>query len=145
MVILQEGPVRVDELIAAVRADAAGAVVLFLGTVRDSNEGRQVRHLEYEAYSEMAREELRRLEAETRDRFAVSAVALAHRTGRLEVGEVAVAIAVSSAHRDESFTACRFLIDELKRRVPIWKREYFEGGDVWIEGSGAAGPERPPD
>lgn len=139
MIALQAEPIRVDEVIASVRADRAGAVVLFLGTVRDRNAGRRVRHLEYHAYAEMARAEMQKLEAETLDRFGISAAALVHRTGRLQVGEVVVAIAVASPHREEAFTACRFLIDALKQKVPIWKREHFEGGEVWIEGPGPEG------
>lgn len=141
MILLQIEPIRVDELIAAVRAESDGAVVLFLGTVRDHNEGRRVLHLEYHAYEEMARAEMRRLAARARERFGLSSVALAHRTGRLQVGEVAVGIVVASAHRAEAFSACRFIIDEMKKTVPIWKKEFFEGGEVWIEGPGAAGAE----
>jgi molybdopterin synthase catalytic subunit len=139
MVRLQLEPIRAEELLATVRSEQAGAVVLFLGTVRDHNAGRRVESLEYEAYEEMARTELERLQAAAHERFRLSGVALAHRTGRLEVGEVAVGIAVASAHREEAFSACRFLIDSLKERVPIWKRERFEGGGTWIEGSGESG------
>lgn len=144
MVVLQVGPIRVEELIEAARTDADGAVVLFLGTVRNHNAGRRVRYLEYHAYEEMARSELLRLETQARERFAISALALAHRTGRLEVGEVAVGIAVASPHREEAFAACRFLIDALKQSVPIWKREFFEGGEVWLEGPDPAEPGREP-
>ena len=134
MIRLQSEPVRAEELIAAVRADGDGALALFLGTVRDHNEGRRVLRLEYQAYEEMARPEMQRLEEEARERFGISALALVHRTGSLQVGEVAVGIAVASPHREEAFAACRFVIDSLKKRVPIWKKEHFEGGEVWIEG-----------
>jgi molybdopterin synthase catalytic subunit len=142
MVRLQSDPIRSEELIATVRDDGDGAVVLFLGAVRNRNAGRRVRHLEYQAYDEMAQPEMARLEAEALGRFDISAVALAHRTGRLQVGEVAVGIAVASPHRTDAFAACRFIIDELKKTVPIWKKECFEDGEVWIEGpgDGAADP-----
>lgn len=139
MIRLQSEAVRAEDLIAAVRAEGDGAVVLFLGTVRDHNAGRRVRHLEYEAYEEMARPQMERLEGEARRRHGISALALVHRTGRLEVGEIAVGIAVAAPHREEAFAACRFVIDELKRSVPIWKKERFEGGEVWIEGPGDGG------
>jgi molybdopterin synthase catalytic subunit len=132
LIRLQREPIRPEELIGSVRDDADGAVVLFLGTVRNKNVGREVVHLEYHAYDEMARTEMTRLEQESLARFDVSEVALVHRTGRLEIGEVAVGVAVAAAHRDEAFNACRFLIDALKRNVPIWKKEFFRGGEVWI-------------
>jgi molybdopterin synthase catalytic subunit len=132
---LQEEPIRPAELIEAVSEAGAGAVTLFVGTVRDHNQGRGVRYLEYHAYPEMARSEMERLEAEALRRFAISGVALVHRTGRLEIGEASVAIAVAAAHRDDAFRACRFVIDTLKQAVPIWKKEFFEGGDTWIEGT----------
>jgi len=144
MVRLQGEPIRAGELIAEVRADGDGAVVLFLGTVRNRNAGREVRYLEYQAYEGMARPEMARLEAEARARFDISDVALAHRTGRLEVGETAVAIVVASPHRAAAFEACRFLIDGLKQTVPIWKKECFEGGEVWIEGPGSGAADAEP-
>ena len=134
MIRLQEEPILPEELIRAVARDGAGAVTLFVGTVRDHNQGRRVRYLEYHGYPEMARSEMERLEAQALERFEVSGVALVHRTGRLEIGEASVAIAVSAPHRDDAFRACRFLIDTLKQTVPIWKKEFFEGGESWIEG-----------
>lgn len=134
MVRLQTEPIRADELIEAVHSERHGAVALFLGTVRDHNDGRKVRFLEYHAYPEMARSELEKLAAECRRRFGNPSIALVHRTGRLEVGETAVAIAVASAHRSAAFQACRFLIDTLKQTVPVWKKEFFQDGEVWIEG-----------
>jgi molybdopterin synthase catalytic subunit len=134
MVRLQAAPIVAQELIDAVRGDADGAVWLFLGTVRNHHAGRRVRWLEYQAYPEMARHEMLRIESEALARFAVRAVALVHRTGRLEVGETSVGVAVAAAHRAAAGDACRFVIDELKREVPIWKKEFFEGGAEWIEG-----------
>jgi molybdopterin synthase catalytic subunit len=133
---LQDEPIRVDELIRAARADGDGAVAVFLGTVRNHHAGRRVLHLEYHAYQGMAEREMERIEREATDRFGVSRVAIAHRTGRLEIGEASVAVAVASPHRAEAMEACRFVIDTLKKTVPIWKKEYFEGGAVWIEGAG---------
>ena len=127
-----------------VRGDADGAVALFVGTVRNHNKGRKVLYLEYEAYAEMAEAEMQRIENEVREQFAISRVALVHRTGRLEIGEASVIAAVAAAHRAEAFDACRFVIDALKQRVPIWKKEVFEGGEVWIEGAGES-PSGSPD
>ena len=135
MVRLQTEPIRAEELVAEVRGDADGAVALFLGTVRNHNCGRRVLYLEYSAYPEMAVSEMRRIETQARERFGVDRLALVHRTGRLEIGEASVGVAVAAAHRAEAFDACRFVIDTLKSMVPIWKKEVFEGGEVWIEGA----------
>lgn len=136
MVRLQPEPIRVEDLVAEVRRDADGAVAVFVGTVRDHNAGRRVLFLEYEAYAGMAEAEMARIEREAIARFGVSRVAIVHRTGRLAIGEASVAIAVASAHRAPALDACRFAIDTLKATVPIWKKEHFEGGEVWIEGGG---------
>ena len=136
MVRLQEDPIRVDELLAAVASEGDGAVTLFLGTVRNRNQGRNVTHLEYHAYPEMALRQMRRIAEETAERFAASSVGIIHRTGSLQLGEASVAIAVATPHRAQAFEACRFAIDTLKARVPIWKKEFFEGGEVWIETPG---------
>jgi len=132
---LQDSPLEPQRLIDELRSDGDGAVVVFVGTVRDHNRGRRVRYLEYHAYPEMAERELRRLAAEARERYSIGDVALVHRTGRLDVGEASVVVAVAAPHRAAAFEACRFLIDTLKRTVPIWKKEFFEGGEAWIEGS----------
>jgi molybdopterin synthase catalytic subunit len=134
MTRLQPEPIRVEELLAEVRGDGDGALAVFVGTVRDHNSGRRVLALEYEAYSGMAAAEMAKIETETIARFAVSRVAIVHRTGRLEVGEASVAVAIAAPHRAPAMDACRFAIDTLKKSVPIWKKEYFEGGAVWIEG-----------
>jgi len=133
---LQTDAIRVDELIESVGSDGDGAVAVFVGTVRDHNRGRRVLYLEYEAYPEMAASDMRRLVEQAGARFELSSVAIVHRTGRLEIGEASVAVAVAAAHRGDALEACRFLIDTFKRTVPIWKREVFEGGEVWIEGAG---------
>jgi molybdopterin synthase catalytic subunit len=127
-----EGPIDVARLLAAVGDPATGATVLFLGTTRNQNAGRRVTRLEYEAYDRMARREMRELAREARRRWPVRRVAMMHRIGVVPVGEASVAIAVSAGHRAEAFTACHWLIDRLKEIVPIWKKEHFRGGTVWI-------------
>jgi MoaE-MoaD fusion protein len=111
---------------------AAGAIVSFTGTTRRDNAGRIVLRLEYEAYEPMALSEMRKLASEAAQRWKIVRIAIAHRVGVVEIGETSVAIAVSAAHRGEAFEACRFAIDRLKETVPIWKKEHFEGGEVWI-------------
>ncbi len=111
-----------------------GAIVLFDGIVRNHSRGRPTLFLEYEAYEEMALKEMRALAAEARQRFAIRNLALVHRLGRLEIGESSVLIAVFAAHRAAAFEACRWLIDTLKKKVPIWKREHFADGAVWADG-----------
>jgi len=135
MVRLQDGPIDVAALAAEVRGDGDGAVSLFVGTVRNVNAGRRVLFLEYEAYAPMAEREMERIAEEAIARCGATRVAMVHRVGRLEIGEASVAIAVAAPHRAEALDACRFVIDTLKQRVPIWKREHFEGGTVWIEGA----------
>ncbi|HXV77524.1 MAG TPA: molybdenum cofactor biosynthesis protein MoaE [Candidatus Polarisedimenticolaceae bacterium] len=134
MILLARRPIDVAELLQAVGGPGNGAVALFVGTVREQNQGRRVLHLEYHAYDEMALREMSALRQAALERFALGEVAIAHRIGKLEVGEASVAIAVSAPHRAASFDACRWIIDRLKQRVPIWKKEFFEGGEVWIEG-----------
>ena len=111
-----------------------GAIVIFDGIVRNNSRGRNTLYLEYEAYEEMALRKLTELASEAAQRFAIRNVALVHRLGHLEIGESSVLIAVFSAHRAAAFDACRWLIDTLKRTVPIWKKEFFEDGAVWADG-----------
>ena len=139
MIHITRTPIRLDRLMRAVRHRAAGAVVTFVGTTRNENAGRRVIRLEYEAFTRMAEREMRALAAEATRRWSLSKVAMAHRTGVVPVGEASVAIAVSAGHRAEAFAACRWLIDRLKEIVPIWKREHFRGGQVWI-GAQQGGP-----
>jgi molybdopterin synthase catalytic subunit len=127
-----EHPIELSRLIAAVGRPDAGAIATFLGMTRDHNAGRQVIRLEYEAYPEMALREMRRIGEQAIDRFSATAVAIVHRVGVVEIGETSVAIAVSAAHRDAAFAACRFAIDRLKEIVPIWKKEHYRGGEIWI-------------
>ena len=135
MVRLQSGPIDIAALLDGMRAERDGAISVFLGTVRNENAGRSVSHLEYEAYAGMAEREMERVAAEARERFGITRIVIVHRTGRLEIGEVSVAIVVAAPHRANAMDACRFAIDTVKASVPIWKREHFtDGTSVWIEG-----------
>jgi MoaE-MoaD fusion protein len=125
-------PIDIEALEQAVADPAAGASVTFAGTTRNGNAGRVVLRLEYEAYEPMALSEMRKLMREASERFKIVRIAIQHRIGFVAIGETSVAIAVSAAHRAEAFEACRFAIDRLKEVVPVWKKEYFEGGEVWI-------------
>jgi molybdopterin synthase catalytic subunit len=129
---LQVEPIRPEDLLATLRSPADGAVALFLGTVRDHNAGRRVLYLEYHAYPEMAVAEMERIATASGRSFGASGVAIVHRTGRLEIGEVAVAVAAAAAHRAAAFDACRAAMEEVKALVPIWKKEFFVGGATWV-------------
>jgi MoaE-MoaD fusion protein len=131
-ITITRDPIDVAALERAVADPAAGAIVTFTGTTRRDNAGRRVIKLEYEAYEPMALSEMRKLAREAGGRWNIVRIAVRHRIGLANIGETSVAIAVSAAHRAEAFEACRFAIDRLKEIVPIWKKEYFEGGEVWI-------------
>ena len=131
-----EESLSVDALLRAVSHPGAGGIVIFLGVVRDNNEDRDVSYLEYEAHERAAEASMRRIGEEAERRWPRARVAAAHRTGRLEIGEASVIIAASAPHRGEAFEAARYVIDTLKAETPIWKKEVFEGGEVWI-GEGA--------
>jgi len=137
MTRVQPDPISIDAAVSCVRRADCGALVLFLGTVRDHSHGRQIIRLDYEVYGPMAESELARVEAEVRERYPVREVVIVHRTGVMEVGEVAVAIAVSSAHRREAFAACQYAIDRIKQVVPIWKTEVTKDGTFIVEGEEA--------
>lgn len=139
MLRVGRGPISAERLVRAVRDRNAGAVVVFLGTTRVRNEGRRVVRLEYEAFAGMAEREMAALAAQARRRWRLCRVAMAHRTGLVPVGQVSVGVAVSSGHRAEAFAAGRWLIDRLKKTVPIWKREHFRGGRVWIGATASGG------
>jgi len=117
---------------AAVAHAAAGATVTFIGTTRDHNDGRRVTRLEYEAYPEMAVTELRKIGETAQRQWPIAGIAIVHRIGVVPIGEASVVIAVSAGHRRAAFEACHFAIDRLKEVVPIWKKEHFEGGEIWI-------------
>jgi molybdopterin synthase catalytic subunit len=134
---LSSAPLDLATLAARVEAPERGAVASFLGLVRDHHGGRKVTRLEYSTYAPMAEAECARIVAEAEARWPAR-VALAHRIGALEIGDAAVAVAAGAAHRDEAFAACRFVIEEVKRRVPIWKREFYADGTVeWVGAGGA--------
>lgn len=133
LVSVSADPIDPATLVTAVSTPHSGAVVTFLGTVRDHSRGREgVTHLEYEAYREQVEAKIAEIVAEARDRWPLDAVAAVHRVGSLDVGEVSVGVAVSSAHRSDAFPAARFVIDELKSRAPIWKKEHWPGGAEWV-------------
>jgi len=131
---ITDAVIPVAKIVAGMKAGADGAVCVFDGIVRDNSRGRKTLHLDYEAYREMALEQMRGLAAEAVTKFGVRDVAVVHRLGRLYVGETSVLIVVASAHRGAAFEACRWLIDTLKKTVPIWKKEQFVDGAVWADG-----------
>ena len=135
------GPAPIQPLWGAALEDAAcGGICSFEGRVREEHLGRKVLHLSYEAYESLAWRELRRLAADARGRWDLGPVVIAHRIGRLEIGETAVLIAVASGHRDAAFEACRFLIEGVKAQVPIWKHEFYaDGGEAWVAAPGWQG------
>jgi molybdopterin synthase catalytic subunit len=134
-------PLDPQRAVDAVRRDESGAVAVFLGVVRNHNQGRHVEYLEYDAYPAMAEKKMRDVADEVRARWPVDGVAVLHRIGRLEIGETSLVVAVSSAHRREAFEACHHAVDRIKQVVPIWKKEVWEGGEEWIEGSVVPVPE----
>jgi molybdopterin synthase catalytic subunit len=125
-------PIDVAAVTAAVARPSAGATVTFVGTTRDHNDGRRVTRLEYEAYPEMALAEMRKIGEVAQQRWPIEQLAIVHRIGVVPLGEASVVIAVSAGHRHAAFAACHFVIDRLKEVVPIWKKEYFEGGEIWV-------------
>jgi molybdopterin synthase catalytic subunit len=131
-----EQPLSVDDLVRVVLTDGDGAVVTFVGTVRNNHQGRNVLALEYEAYAEMAEAEMERIGLQMTEEYGLHGIAMRHRVGKLNIGETSVIIAVSAPHRQEAFQACSMALDMLKATVPVWKKEYFEDGEVWV-GQGA--------
>jgi molybdopterin synthase catalytic subunit/molybdopterin converting factor small subunit len=127
-----EEPLSLEAVVEEVADARAGGIATFTGTVRRQSRGREVTHLEYEAYAEMAEEVMAKLAAELEQRHELCAVAIHHRVGRLEIGEASVVIAVSAPHRQEALAACKEAIDTLKETVPLWKKELYEGGEEWI-------------
>ena len=125
-------PLDVGKVVELVQHPGAGAIVTFVGTTRDHTGERKVLRLEYEAYRPMADEQLQRVADEMLDQWGLTGVAIHHRLGRLEIGEASLVVAVSSPHRLAAFEACHFSIDRIKQIVPIWKKEFFEGGEVWV-------------
>ena len=136
LISITADPLDPQPFIEHVRRDESGAVALFLGVVRNTNLGRRVLHLEYDAYPQMAEKKLREIAEEIMTRWPISDIAIAHRTGHLEVGETSLVVVVSSPHRREAFEACQHAVDRIKEVAPIWKKEVWEGGEAWIEGEG---------
>jgi len=140
-------PAEIDyhDLTESVRSNQSGAVVLFLGTVREMTDGRATVALDYDAYTEMAEQTFRELEAKARSQWPINALGIVHRTGHLELGEISVAVAVSCPHRQQAFEAGKFLIDELKRTSPIWKKEnWADGTTEWVHPGAEESVESPP-
>jgi molybdopterin synthase catalytic subunit len=133
-----------QDAIAAVETPAAGAINVFLGVVRDNNLGRNVGHLEYDAYPEMAERVMRQLAEEAKTKFRLEDCAVLHRTGRLEIGEPRLVVAIASGHRAESFEAGHWLVNEIKKKVPVWKKEVWDDGEAWIEGPESLGMQQAP-
>ncbi len=131
-VLITGDPLDSEAVSAHVRADSDGAIVIFEGVTRNHNDGRGVEFLEYEAYRPMADNKIREIIGEMRDRFEIDLVAIAHRTGRVDIGEKSMVVAVSAAHRRPAFEAALYFVDRLKEVVPIWKKEHFDGGEIWI-------------
>jgi molybdopterin synthase catalytic subunit len=134
LILITREPLDRNALVAAVTHPGAGGIVVFEGVVRDNARGKRVRYLEYDVYPEMAIQQIRAIVAEAQKRWGVQHAAVAHRIGRLEIGEASVIIAVATPHRGEAFEACRYIIDTLKTTVPIWKKEVATSGEEWVEG-----------
>jgi molybdopterin synthase catalytic subunit/molybdopterin converting factor small subunit len=130
--VLSDEPLSLDRAVDEVRDDRAGAIATFTGTTRATSRGREVVHLDYEAYEGMAEQVMAEIARELTERYDLCAVAVHHRTGRVTIGETSVVIAVSAPHRADALAACRDAIDELKERVPLWKKEVYSGGEQWI-------------
>lgn len=129
---LTDSPLDTSAVIASVQTERSGAIDVFLGTVRNQTKGKTVLRLEYEAYEAMALKEMQAICEEAQARWNAHAITAHHRVGTLTPGEIAVVVAVSTPHRADAFAACQFVIDTLKVRVPIWKKEVFEDGEIWV-------------
>ena len=140
MIHIGPKPLNPQDVTDLVRKSSNGAVVTFLGTTRDLFEGRDVQYLEYEAYRPMAENMLQQIVDEVRERWAIEDMSIAHRVGRVDIGEISLVVAIGSPHRKEALEASAYALDRIKAVVPIWKKEVFQGGEVWIgsQGEGAA-------
>jgi molybdopterin synthase catalytic subunit len=132
MISLTDQPISITEVIDAAQSERAGAVDVFIGTVRNHSLQKNVVRLEYEAYDKMAVKKMEEIAAEVKSKWPVEKIAMMHRKGVLQIGEVAVVVAVSTPHRKEAFEACQYIIDTLKQVVPIWKKEVYDNGEVWV-------------
>jgi molybdopterin synthase catalytic subunit len=138
---IQEEPIPPEALHEAVLKDSDGAIATFAGVVRDNSLGKKTEFLEYDAYRPMAEKKMAEIGAEARERWEVDTIGILHRVGRLEIGEISVLIAISSAHRRAALEACHYTIDRLKEIVPVWKKEVWTDGEAWIEGDPSGGKE----
>jgi len=141
---ITDGVIEPGRVLQAVGSEDDGAVILFLGTVRNRNEGREVTGMRYDSYRSMAEKVLREIAEEAVAMHGTSRIAAVHRTGELKIGDISVAVAVSTPHRADAFAACRTVIDELKQRLPVWKKEHYVEGSSWLEGSEPPVTERAP-
>jgi len=132
MIELDKNPLDIQKAIDHVSDGSVGGIDVFIGTVRDATKGKKVVALDFEAYEKMAISEFEKIVQQAKEQCSIHKVAILHATGRKKIGELAVVIAVSAAHRDAAFKACRYIIDTLKQTVPIWKKEIFEDGEVWV-------------
>lgn len=132
MIELTDHPIDVQRVIDEASSDEAGAVAVFIGTVRNMTDRKRVVKLDFEAYEKMALLELEKIADQAKGKWPIQKIAVSHRTGELQISDIAVVIAISSPHRKEAFTACQFVIDTLKKTVPIWKKEFFEDEEVWV-------------
>jgi molybdopterin synthase catalytic subunit len=132
MVEILDRPLDIQAILGSVMDPSAGGVDLFIGTTRDNSRGKKVLYLEYETYRPMALRLMNRIVQEAREKWDVRSISVEHRIGKVGIGEASVVVAVSAAHRKEAFEACRFVIDALKKDVPIWKKEHFVDGEVWV-------------
>lgn len=132
LIHLTNEPLSTEVVTALVSEPAYGGIDVFIGTVRDQTKGKKVQRLEYEAYEPMALSEMGKIAQQVKQKWPQSSIAIHHRIGNLAIGEAAVIIAVATPHRDQAFVACKYAIDTLKEQVPIWKKEIFEDGEVWV-------------
>lgn len=133
--LLVRDPIDTQAITRNLQAPDDGALVVFEGVVRNNANGKNVRFLEYEAYEAMALKKIEEIGLETKDKFDIRDIAIVHRLGHMDIGECSIVIAVASGHRGPAFEACRYSIDTIKKVVPIWKKEFYEDGGVWIEGA----------
>ena len=131
-IALSDIPIRIDDYYPLLQSDEAGGICLFIGTIRNKNLNKEVKALDFEAYSPMAVKQIERLIEAARAQWPLNNVVVIHRTGALDIGDIAVLIGVSSVHRPEAFASCQWLIDHLKKEVPIWKNEFYEDGSNWL-------------
>ena len=131
-ILVSEHPLSLDACYGFILSDESGGNTLFVGTVRNHNKGEQVKYLDFDTYEAMALKEMKKIGEECLNLFEIDKVAIHHRKGKVEIKEKAVIIAVSAAHRDHAFKACRYAIDQLKERVPIWKKEHLQDGSYWV-------------